>query len=180
MTVLVIAALACLALVDGAFSGFRASLGRTGLVEHAVEDRRGLVRGAVLITALAVPAVLSTVLDVTLGPAAMSTYVSAGLAALAVVGPYAVIVLLALGVYGALRWELRYLASALILGPFTLLRPVVVVAAAVVAILDVRTAGVAIAVALAAAAVLSVEPILNRRAAVTPAERVLRRAVTAR
>lgn len=49
--------------------------------------------------------------------------------------------------YGVLRWELRYLASAVILGPCTLLRPYVVAAAAVAVI-----------------AVLVVEPILDSRA----------------
>jgi hypothetical protein len=145
-------------------AGTRHAQRRTGLVDHTAEDRRGLSRGAALIVALAAPAVLVTVLDVTLGPGAMDAYVSAGTAALAVVGPYALIVLLALGAYGALRWELKYLASALILGPFTLFRPVVVVAAAIVAIVHASAVGVTVAVVLAGTAVLLVEPILNFQA----------------
>ena len=162
MTAVVVAVLACLALLDGAFSGFRASLGRTGLIDHTAADRRGLLRGAALITLLAIPAISATIVDVALGSGSMRAYTEAGLAALTVVGPYAVIVLLALGVYGALRWELKYLASAMILGPFTLVRPVVVAAAAIVAIVHTQTAGVAAAVILAGVAVLLVEPTLSR------------------
>ncbi|WP_251153113.1 hypothetical protein [Cellulosimicrobium sp. Marseille-Q4280] len=163
MTGAVIAALVCLALLDGAFSGFRASLGRTGLVEHAEESRRGLLRGAVLMALLAAPAIASMLTDVVLGAATMATYRAAGLAAMAVLGPYALIVLLALGVYGALRWELKYLASALVLGPFTLIRPAVVLAAAIVAIVRTHEIAATVSITLAAAAVVLVEPILNRR-----------------
>jgi hypothetical protein len=86
----------------------------------------------------------------------------AGIAFLTVVAPYAVIVTIALGAYAALDWKLKYLASALILGPFTLIRPYVCIAAVAAGILRTSTPSIAITAALAAAAVLLVEPICNR------------------
>ena len=37
--------LAVVGVLDGAFAGFRASCGRTGLVDHRAEDRRATRRG---------------------------------------------------------------------------------------------------------------------------------------
>lgn len=165
MTALVLVVLACLALLDGAFSGFRASLGRTGLVDHRAEDRRGLRRGVAVVVMLSVPAMLALIVDLAAGGQELASYRDAGLDFLMIVGPYAAIVLLALAVYGLLRWELRYLASAVILGPFTLVRPYIVVAAAVVALVRAGSAGIAVTGALAAAAVLLVEPMCGRVAA---------------
>jgi hypothetical protein len=73
------------------------------------------------------------------------------------------VVAVALTVYASLRWELKYLASALVLGPFTLFRPLVIVTAGIFAINHERAIGVAITACLAAAAVLLVEPISNHR-----------------
>ena len=157
MTVAVL--LVALALVDGAFSGFRASVGRTGLVEHRASDVRGAVRGARICAALAVPAVLACVLDVTLGAQAFSSYVATGRVFLLVLAPYAAVVLLALGAYAVTGWEHRYLASALVLGPFTLARPWVAGGAASVALARHPDLSVAAAAVLALAAVLLVEPV---------------------
>jgi hypothetical protein len=157
----VVLALWGLALADGAFSGFRASLGRAGLVDHAARDRRGLLRGTALVVVLLAPAVMAAALDVRYDDEPSATYRRAGEAFLAVVGPYALLVVLALAAYGLLRWELKYLASAVILGPFTLVRPYVLVAAVVVAVVRVPDAGLLLTALLAGGAVLAVEPLLN-------------------
>lgn len=163
MTVLVATALGVLGLLDGAFSGFRASLGRTGLVDHRTSDRAGLRRGAALVALLTTPAIFAFALDVTMLGQRTSAYVDAGLVFLAVISPYAAIVLVALTAYGALGWKQKYLASALILGPFTLARPYVAIGASVLAVLSLRDTSVGVAAGLAVAGVLLVEPVSNRR-----------------
>jgi len=162
MTVLVSVALVILGLVDGAFSGFRSSLGRTGMVDHVASDRTALRRGAWLVVVLTTPAVLALVVDIGLRGERVHVYVQAARTFLVILAPYAATVLAALAAYAALSWELKYLASALILGPFTLVRPYVAIAATVITVLGASDWSVAVAAALATAGVLLVEPVANR------------------
>lgn len=76
-----------------------------------------------------------------------------------VVGPYAAIVLVALAAYFTLGWRQKYLATALILGPFKLARPAVILVGIVLAVAAVASVGAALVGVLVAAAVLSVEPL---------------------
>lgn len=170
MTLLVAFTIVSLALVDGAFSGFRASLGRTGLVDHGAQDGDAMKRGTGLVVLLAIPAIVAFVLDVSVFGQGISVYTESGLMFLTVVAPYTLVVAVALGAYAALGWKLKYLASALILGPFTLIRPYVCIAAVAAALLHTSTPGIALTAALATAAVLLVEPVCNRHyaAAATP------------
>lgn len=154
--------LSVLACLDGAFSGFRSSLGRSALVDHTADDRRGLRAGAVLVGLLLLPATVIAAIDLATGGDA-AAYQRAGTAFLLVIGPYALLVVLALAGYRALHWRLRYLASALILGPFTLLRPCVVIIAAIVGASRGGDPVVGVSGGLACAAVLAVEPLLDRR-----------------
>lgn len=155
--------LVLLGLLDAAFSGFRSAQGRSGLVDHAHEDRVGMLRGLRLFPLLSSPAAAVLAIDLFRGRG-LQAYVSAADLFLLVIAPFAAIVLLALAAYGILRWELRYLASAIILGPCTFLRPYVVTAAAVAVIARAGEVSVAIAATLAVIAVLVVEPILDNRA----------------
>lgn len=153
--------LVLLGILDAAFSGFRSAQGRTGLVDHAHEDGAGMRRGVVVFAMLSLPALAFLGIDRGLLQHGVDAYVSAADTFLLAIAPFAAVVLLALAAYGALRWELRYLASAIILGPCTFLRPYVVVAAAVVAVVRSGEVGVAVAAGLAVVAVLAVEPILD-------------------
>jgi hypothetical protein len=81
---------------------------------------------------------------------------------LAVYGPYALLVLIALAGYVTLDWRLRYLVSALILGPFTLLRPAIALLGAVLAAALSHDPVVAVAAGLSVVAVLAVEPLADR------------------
>ncbi len=162
-TVWIAAGLVVLGLLDGALSGFRASAGRTGLIDHRGSDRVAACRGGLLAGGLlALIAVLAGA-DLWLGHASLAAYTRAGLAMLVVYGPYGVVVLAALGGYCLLSWRLRYLATALILGPFTLLRPVVASAGGVAAVVVGRNLGVGVCAALAVVAMLVVEPVAGRR-----------------
>ncbi|MEI7058631.1 hypothetical protein WBG06_22605 [Nocardioides sp. CCNWLW239] len=166
--------LVLLGVLDAAFSGFRSAQGRSGLVDHAQEDSAGILRGVRLFPWVAAPAVAVAVVDVLRGGGA--AYGTAGDLFLLIIAPFAVMVLLALAAYGILRWELRYLASAIILGPCTFLRPYVVTVAAIIVIVRTAEVTVAVAATLAVIAVLVVEPILDARArrGKPPARRVPR------
>ncbi|MFE6648801.1 hypothetical protein ACFVJS_19715 [Nocardioides sp. NPDC057772] len=155
-----LAILALLGLLDGAFSGFRSAQGRDGLVDHTREDRVGMLRGLLLFVLLSAPAAAFLAIDLFLGQG-LEVYLSSAQLFLLVIAPFAAIVLLALAAYGVLRWELRYLASAIILGPCTFLRPYVVATAAVAMVVRAGEVSVAIAATLAVIAVLAVEPVLD-------------------
>lgn len=165
MTWVVAGVLLVLATLDAVFAGFRASVGRTGLIDHRDADRRAAVRGLGLL-ALMLPAVVVVLGDLALAgrarPERMAVFRAAGEGMLLVYGPYGLVVLAALGIYSALSWRVRYLAAAVILGPFTLIRPLIAVAGAVVAVAITRDAGVAVAAALAVVGVLLAEPLAGR------------------
>jgi hypothetical protein len=70
--------------------------------------------------------------------------------------------LIALACYASLNWRPKYLASALILGPFTLDRPVIAVLGAALGVALSNDAAVATAVGLSVIAVLAVKPLAGR------------------
>jgi hypothetical protein len=163
MTAFLIAtALAVLALLDGAFAGFRASAGRDGLIDHRRSDRLAALRGAALTRVLLAPVTAFTSTDVALHPPRLAVLTRAGEAMLSVYGPYGLVVLAALACYSALGWRNRYLASALILGPLTWLRPAVTAAGAIYGGAVSPAPLTWTCAALAAAAVLAVEPLASR------------------
>lgn len=153
--------LALLAVVDGACAGFRSSVGRSGLISHRASDRRAARRGATTAVILLAPAIAVTCAAVLLQHARSGLFLRAGEAMLDVYVPYGLAVLTALAAYATLGWRKRYLASAVILGPFTLLRPVVVIAGAGLAIGITRDVAVTVAAVFAVLGVLAVEPVAD-------------------
>ena len=126
------ALLALLAIVDAAFAGFRAAAGRDARIFKYAYYKRALLRGAGAGTGLvlALAAATGVALLVTPAPAALyAELLEIGARMLQVFLGYALLVLAALALYGTARLELRILATVSILGPFTLLRPLVVVGA---------------------------------------------------
>jgi len=163
MTAAVAAALIVLALLDGAFAGFRSSVGRTGLIHHRASDQQAARRGAVLVIVLLAPAGALAIADVLANHHHLRAYMQAGSAMLMIYAPYALLALAALACYTAAGWRLKYLASAVILGPFTLLRPAVAIAGAVVGTAHGNDGVVTTTVVLSVMAVLAVEPLAGRR-----------------
>lgn len=161
--VLVAAALLALAVLDGMFAGFRSSCGRTGLVRHRHQDLVAHLRGLALAMVLLTPVAAIVLVDVVVRPARLSTYVAAGRVMLTVYLPYAWIVLTALAAYALLGWRRRFLASALILGPFTLARPLMALAGAAAAAWSAHDLLIAALCLAAAAAALAVEPLADRK-----------------
>ena len=162
MIAVVTGALLLLALVDGACAGFRSSVGRTGLINHRSSDRQATRRGATLLAILLSPAVVLTCIVAVLDPASTGPYLRAGKIMLAVYAPYALAVLAALAVYATLDWRKRYLASAVILGPFTLIRPALVIIGGALAVAATRNGAVTITTVLAVIGVLATEPVADR------------------
>ncbi|MCP2168187.1 oxidoreductase [Goodfellowiella coeruleoviolacea] len=173
----VASALLVLAALDGAFAGFRSSAGRTGLIRHRRGDVVAAARGCRTVLLLLVPVlggVLADVLggavlggavlggDVLGGAARVAPYLRAGQVMLAVYLPYAAVVLAALAGHALLDWRRRFLATALVLGPGTLIRPVVVLAGAAAGAWAAHDVLVGALALLAAVAVLAVQPVADR------------------
>lgn len=161
-TLTVAGTLLFVAALDAMFAGFRASCGRSGLVRHRRADvlasRRGLALGALFVgpvaIAIAIDAARSDRID---------HYRAAGWAMLGVYLPYGLVVLLALAAYLTLGWRFRFLASAFLLGPLTLVRPLVTLVGGCAAWWATRDATVGLLCLAAGAAVLGVEPAAGRR-----------------
>jgi hypothetical protein len=136
--------------------------GRTGLISHRASDRRAARRGAGLAAVLLIPAVLLTCVGAALDHSQAEIFLRAGELMLDAYAPYGLAGTVALIAYATLGWRKRYLASAAILGPFTLLRPAVVILGAGLAIGVTRDLAVALSATLAVIAVLAVEPGADR------------------
>jgi len=160
---LLIAGLVLLAVLDGAFAGFRAGAGRTSLVRPW---RRGYYPGFVVAGAVAgmvcqAPAAIvgACFVDVTTA-ADVARVVAAATGVFEVAGLYAAAVLTAIVIWLLAGIEGRTLVSVTVLGPFTVARPFVVLAALVPAT-TVGSAEVALTFSLGCAGVLLVEPIVS-------------------
>lgn len=152
-----------LGVLDGCFSGFRAAAGRDGRTDKRAFAVSACVQGTK--AGCVAMALLGLVLTLALTAGVpYSALVLGGHAMLAVFLPYASVVLLALVGWGSFRrLELQTLMSTLVLGPFTLVRPLLVLVGCVRAwsVTDDRAVG--LLALLAGVLVLSVEPLLVRR-----------------
>jgi hypothetical protein len=166
------AVLASIAVIDGVLAGFRAATGRNGRIRkrgyYIVAMRRGFAAGAAVLGCLAL--VLGAVLAVAPDPATRyMDLIRVGTAMLWVVGPFAAVVLVSLIGHAVLPRRPATFLILLGLGPLTLIRPWVTVAAgfaAAWAAPDLSTAGCAV---LAATSVLTVEPWVHHRWYAKPA-----------
>jgi hypothetical protein len=166
VSVVVPVMLASIALIDGVLAGFRAATGRNGRIRkrgyYLIAMRRGLAAGAVVLGCLAL--VLAVVLATAPDPAARYTDLAhTGSTMLWLIGPYAAIVVASLVGYAVLPRRPATFLILLGLGPLTLIRPWVTIAAGLTAAWtapDPLTAGCAV---LAATTVLAVEPWVHHR-----------------
>ena len=128
--------LVVLALMDTAAAGFRDAAGRNGLLDKTGFFRRAARLGA-LYGLLPVGFIASVVLGLTAAspdPTLWPDFLRAGQVMTWIYGPTATLVAIAMGIYLSPRFEVRSLATVIILGPFTLLRPLVITAGAVAAV----------------------------------------------
>jgi len=158
--------LGLLALVDAGFAGFRAATGRNARINkrsyYLLAARRGLAGGTVVLGLVALLAVAT--LGCSADPdARYDELVRAGTRMLQVVVPFAALVVVSLLAYWLLPMRESTFVILIGLGPFTLVRPAVVLGAAVWSMAG-SVDRLAWAVAITAAAgVLAVEPFVHRR-----------------
>jgi len=123
-----------LATVDSAFIGYREAAGRNALINKGAYYRHALIRGALFgQLAVLIVGVITAVLLVSSGDsrARFSELEAVGARMLMVYLPYALILLTTFCVRAFPSVDIRSITSVLIFGPFTFIRPVVVLAGAV-------------------------------------------------
>ena len=159
-------ALCLLAVTDASFSGFRAYAGRDGRVQKRRSKidagQRGAAAGVVALAVLAPLLLLIVGTDEVTYP----DMVAAGRRMLWVNASYATVIAAGFAAYFSPVLELRALATVLVLGPGTLVRPAVVVGGAFAAAWG-QSPLIWLAAALAAGVMLAVEPAMGRHYAKT-------------
>lgn len=157
--------LATLVVFDAGLAGFRAAAGRDGRIEKRSYFRFAVARafgGAAILLALDVGIVALLVAVAPDPAAAWATMLRAGELCVWIFGAFATLTLGAFAFWFSPIEEYRLLSSIIVLGPLTLLRPLVIVgglAAACVVVPDLR---VWIAAACACVSMLAFEPVIGR------------------
>jgi hypothetical protein len=154
-----------LAITDAGFAGFRDTAGRDAHIFKAELHRRGIRRGMRHGLALSTVAALMVLTVIALAPAPKARFAELLVLAQLLLLPlavYAGMVLAALGVWATAEADLRTLASIIVLGPFTLIRPWVIAAAGAFAAWRSPSLAAALAVAGACGLQLLVGPWLSR------------------
>ena len=158
--------LAAVALVDGAFAGFRAATGRNARIDKRSYNLNAARRGVAVGTASLLAA--SALLGIGLACASdagrsYDALVQAGSRMLTVLLPFAAVVVLSLAAYWLFPMRESTFVILVGLGPFTLARPFVVLAASALAVHDSHQWLVWAGTLLTAGGVLLVEPWVHRR-----------------
>ena len=123
-----------LATVDSAFIGYREAGGRNALINKRAYYRHALIRGALVgqVAVLIVGATTAIILATSNDAGALFAKIeSVGARMLTVYVPYALILLITFLVRAIPSVDIRSITSVLIFGPFTFIRPMVVLAGAV-------------------------------------------------
>jgi hypothetical protein len=123
-----------LATVDSAFIGYREAAGRNALIQKRAYFRHALIRGALFgqLAVLIVGVITAIVLATASDPGALfSKFETVGARMLTVYIPYALILLITFCIRAVPSVDIRSITSVLIFGPFTFIRPLVVLAGAV-------------------------------------------------
>jgi len=118
-----------LAMVDAGFIGYREAAGRNALIDKREYYRKALLRGIIFgqTAVMIVGVVVAVILTVSNDPRfLLEEFEKVGRRMLTVFIPYAVILFIAFAVRLMPSVDLRSITSVLIFGPFTLLRPFVV------------------------------------------------------
>lgn len=159
------ALLVALALVDSMFCGFRDGAGRYLPIDKRAYHRRAVARGlgAGIVAVLGLGALAAVLILTAPDPAGLySAMCTAGERMVWVYGAYATLVLVALVAYLIPNIDVSVLATVVILGPFTMVRPYVIWAGALWAAWTAREPRT-VTLAVAAAATLSgLQSVLGR------------------
>ena len=154
-----------LATVASTFIGYRDAAGRNALIDKRAYFRRAMLRGAVAgqiavaIVGLAAVGMLAT----TRQPARLfETFEQAATRMLIVYVPYALILTITFFIRAIPSVDIRSITSVLVFGPFTLIRPLVVLAGAIWGLLAAPTPRVGLLLGLIVSLMLGMEYVLDR------------------
>lgn len=154
-----------MATIDGGFAGFRDAAGRNPRLDKRAYFRRAVIRGLIAsqCALLVVGAFVGAVIAVDPEPQVQYVrLVSAGTVMLWVYVPYGVAVITAFIFYFSPSVDVCTLTSVVIFGPFTLIRPLVIIGGGLWAISVVPEPRVIAAIVIACGAVLAVGRGLDR------------------
>jgi hypothetical protein len=155
--------LAVLAAFDLTLAGFRAAAGRDGRIHKKQLLRGAMLRGALGgLVLVAAHAVIAGVLVATGDASTWPAFVAAARDAVIVFGVFATSTALALAFWFAPMQELRLIPTLVVLGPLTLLRPLVIVGGLAWAAVRSSEPRVWILAAIAGIFMLSAERLLGR------------------
>lgn len=158
--------LAVLAVFDCALAGFRAAAGRLGLIDKGRYYRSAIaagILGGVIIVAINVGLTAAIVATSPEPDATWHELVRAGTTCVWFFGALATATMAAMALWFSPTAEIQLLATVIVLGPFTLIRPLIIAAGLGVAAArahDVRVGLVAVA---AGVTMLGFEYVLGRR-----------------
>ena len=154
-----------LATFDSAAIGYRDAAGRNALIEKRDYYRHAMIRGALVgQVAVAIVGVVLIVMLV-LSPQPASLYASFEQVAtrmLLIYIPYALILIITFSIRAIPSVDVRSITSVLVFGPFTLIRPLVVLAGAVWGVLAAPTVTVLILMILIVSLMLGMEYSLDK------------------
>ena len=154
-----------LATLDSAAIGYRDAAGRNALIEKRDYYRWAMIRGALFgQVAVAIVGVVVVVMLV-LSPQPASLYASfeqVSKRMLIVYVPYALILIITFSIRAIPSVDVRSITSVLVFGPFTLIRPLVVLAGAVWGVLAAPTVTVLILMILIVFLMLGMEYSLDK------------------
>ena len=156
-----------LALLDGLMCGLRASMGRCPFIRKRGYYARSLLRGIVggqIISTLALVALIATAAFSTRRDALRADLELAAARMLRIFVPYAALVLFNLALRLLPSTDIRSATSVLMLGPFTAIRPFVMIAGVLYGISASRLRETRLLGLFILALMLSLEFVLNRRA----------------
>ncbi|HEX6044612.1 MAG TPA: hypothetical protein VFZ22_09010 [Pyrinomonadaceae bacterium] len=154
-----------LATVDSTFIGYREAAGRNALIEKRAYFRRAMIRGALAgQVAVAIAGVAAVaMLAVSPKPAALFDDIErVALRILLVYVPYALILAITFFIRAVPSVDIRSITSVLVFGPFTLIRPLVVLAGAIWGLLAAPRIEVLLLIVLIVCLMLGMSYVLGR------------------
>jgi len=151
--------------IDTACTGYREAAGRNAQLDKSAYYRHAMIRGALLGQVVVIIVGGLTLFLLVLLPQPVALFEDlhrVGVRMTIVYVPYALVVLLAIAVRAVPSVDLRSITSVLIFGPFTLIRPIVVLAGLLWGVLSsTKVSSIALGV-LGVSAVLSMEWIMGQ------------------
>jgi hypothetical protein len=153
-----------LATLDSAFIGYREAAGRNALIDKKLYYRQALIKGAFFgqLAVLVVAIITGLALLVSNDSRALFFDLQLiGARMLSVYVPYAAIILITLVVRTFPSVDIRCITSVLVFGPFTVIRPFVVLAGAIWGVLAAPSAVTIVLVLLIVSLMLSLEGVLG-------------------